>query len=133
MLLQQSIEHVSIVYTCNTYFVMHWSITIHVIYSGVSGQCYISYYVVSWHILDCDTTGNYQIHWFSFPESWRTVETTIIKWRRREWDLSVSNNRCCNFTTNVNKDWSVRQNVAIAIMDTYWADSKHYRINLNNS
>jgi len=23
MLLQQSIEHVSIVYTCNTYFVMH--------------------------------------------------------------------------------------------------------------
>jgi len=26
VLLQQSIEHVSIVYTCNTYFVMHWSI-----------------------------------------------------------------------------------------------------------
>jgi len=25
MLLQQSIEQVSIVYTCNTYFVMHWS------------------------------------------------------------------------------------------------------------
>ena len=25
MLLQRSIEHVSIVYTCNTYFVMHWS------------------------------------------------------------------------------------------------------------
>ena len=25
MLLQQSVEHVSIVYTCNTYFVMHWS------------------------------------------------------------------------------------------------------------
>ena len=25
MLLQQSIEHMSIVYTCNTYFVMHWS------------------------------------------------------------------------------------------------------------
>jgi len=25
MLLQQNIEHVSIVYTCNTYFVMHWS------------------------------------------------------------------------------------------------------------
>jgi len=25
MLLQQSIENVSIVYTCNTYFVMHWS------------------------------------------------------------------------------------------------------------
>ena len=25
MLLQQSIEHVSIVYTCNTYFVMGWS------------------------------------------------------------------------------------------------------------
>ena len=25
MLLQQSIEHVSIVYTCNTYFVIHWS------------------------------------------------------------------------------------------------------------
>jgi len=25
MLLQQSIKHVSIVYTCNTYFVMHWS------------------------------------------------------------------------------------------------------------
>jgi len=25
MLLQQSIEHVSIVYTCNTYFAMHWS------------------------------------------------------------------------------------------------------------
>jgi len=24
-LLQQSIEHVSIVYTCNTYFVIHWS------------------------------------------------------------------------------------------------------------
>jgi len=24
MFLQQSIEHVSIVYTCNTYFVMHW-------------------------------------------------------------------------------------------------------------
>jgi len=30
MLLQQSIEHVSIVYTRNTYFVMHWS---------MSGQC----------------------------------------------------------------------------------------------
>jgi len=26
VLLQQSIYHVSIVYTCNTYFVMHWSI-----------------------------------------------------------------------------------------------------------
>jgi len=26
MLLQQSIEHVSIVYTCNTYFVMNWSV-----------------------------------------------------------------------------------------------------------
>ena len=25
MLLQQKKEHVSIVYTCNTYFVMHWS------------------------------------------------------------------------------------------------------------
>jgi len=25
MLLQQRIQHVSIVYTCNTYFVMHWS------------------------------------------------------------------------------------------------------------
>jgi len=25
MLLQQSIEHLSIVYTCNTYFVVHWS------------------------------------------------------------------------------------------------------------
>jgi len=25
MLLQQSIEHMSIVYECNTYFVMHWS------------------------------------------------------------------------------------------------------------
>jgi len=25
MLLQQSIEHVPIVYTCYTYFVMHWS------------------------------------------------------------------------------------------------------------
>jgi len=25
MILQQSIEHVSIVYTCNTYFVIHWS------------------------------------------------------------------------------------------------------------
>jgi len=25
MLLQQSKEHMSIVYTCNTYFVMHWS------------------------------------------------------------------------------------------------------------
>jgi len=25
MLLQQSIEHVSIVYICYTYFVMHWS------------------------------------------------------------------------------------------------------------
>jgi len=26
MLLQKSIEHImSIVYTCNTYFVMHWS------------------------------------------------------------------------------------------------------------
>jgi len=26
MLLQQSIEHMSIVYTCKTYFVMHWFI-----------------------------------------------------------------------------------------------------------
>jgi len=25
MLLQQSIERLSIVYTCNTYFAMHWS------------------------------------------------------------------------------------------------------------
>jgi len=33
MLLQQSIEHVSVLYTCNTYFVMH------VIYKGASGQC----------------------------------------------------------------------------------------------
>jgi len=29
VLLQQSIEHVSIVYTCVTYFAMHW---VHVIY-----------------------------------------------------------------------------------------------------
>jgi len=34
MLLQQSIEQVSIIYTYNTYFVVHWSI-----YLGVSGQC----------------------------------------------------------------------------------------------
>jgi len=34
MLLQQSIEYVSIVNTCYTYFVMYWCI-----YSGVSGQC----------------------------------------------------------------------------------------------
>jgi len=27
MLLQHSIEHVSIVYTCYTYFVMHWSMS----------------------------------------------------------------------------------------------------------
>jgi len=33
MLLQQSIEHFSIVFTGNTYFVVH------LIYSGVSGQC----------------------------------------------------------------------------------------------
>jgi len=33
MLLHQGIEHLSIVYTCNTCFVMH------VYYSGVSGQC----------------------------------------------------------------------------------------------
>jgi len=26
MVYQQSIEHMSSVYTCNTYFVMHWSI-----------------------------------------------------------------------------------------------------------
>jgi len=26
MLLQQSIGHVSILYTCNTYFVMYWSV-----------------------------------------------------------------------------------------------------------
>jgi len=26
MLLQQSLEHVPIVYTCNTYVVMHWSV-----------------------------------------------------------------------------------------------------------
>jgi len=26
MLLQQSIEHMSIVYTCNTYFAMDWSV-----------------------------------------------------------------------------------------------------------
>jgi len=25
MILQQSLEHVSIVYTCTTYVVMHWS------------------------------------------------------------------------------------------------------------
>jgi len=25
VLVQQSIEHVSIVYTCNTYFAIHWS------------------------------------------------------------------------------------------------------------
>jgi len=37
MLLQKSIEHVSIVYTCNTYFV---DALVHVIYSGVSGQCF---------------------------------------------------------------------------------------------
>jgi len=36
VLLQQSIEHVSIVYTCNTYFV---TASVHVIYSGVFGQC----------------------------------------------------------------------------------------------
>jgi len=26
VLLQQSMEHVSTVYTCNTYFVIHWSV-----------------------------------------------------------------------------------------------------------
>ena len=35
MLLQQSIKHVSVVYTCNTYF----NALVHVIYSEVSGQC----------------------------------------------------------------------------------------------
>jgi len=34
VLLQQSIAHVSIVYTCNTYYAVHS----HVIYSVVSGQ-----------------------------------------------------------------------------------------------
>jgi len=36
MLLQQSIEHVSIVYTCNTYF---FNTLVYVIYPRVSGQC----------------------------------------------------------------------------------------------
>jgi len=35
MLLQHSIEHVSIVYTCN----LSCNALVHVIYSGVSGQC----------------------------------------------------------------------------------------------
>ena len=44
MLLQQSLERVSIVYTCNIYFVMHWSMDF-IRDSGVSGQCFhtISY------------------------------------------------------------------------------------------
>mgnify|MGYP000675240345 CR=1 FL=1 len=37
MLLHQSIEHVSIVYSCNTYFVIHWSVLF--IWEYVSGQC----------------------------------------------------------------------------------------------
>ena len=36
MLLQQFIEHVSIVYKCNTYYC---NALAHVIYSGVFGQC----------------------------------------------------------------------------------------------
>jgi len=35
VLLQQSIDYVSVVYTCNTYFC---NAMIHIIYSGVSGQ-----------------------------------------------------------------------------------------------
>jgi len=37
MTLQQSIEHVTIVYICNTHFVM-----VHVIYWRLSGQCFHS-------------------------------------------------------------------------------------------
>jgi len=36
MFLQQSTEHVTIVYTCNNLFC---SALVHVMYSGVSGQC----------------------------------------------------------------------------------------------
>jgi len=36
MLLQKSIEHVSIVYTCNTYFVLHWSVVVLLCLSGFS-------------------------------------------------------------------------------------------------
>jgi len=49
MLVQQSIEHMSIVYTCNTYFVVH------VIYSIVSGQYSytISLYRLLCYIYSC--------------------------------------------------------------------------------
>ena len=36
MLVQQSIEHVSSEYTCNAYFVMHWSMQF---IRQLSGQC----------------------------------------------------------------------------------------------
>ena len=42
VLLQQSIKHVSIVYTCNTHFVMHWP---HVIYSICSGHYLFTIYL----------------------------------------------------------------------------------------
>ena len=38
MLLQQSIEPVFIVYTCNTYFVMHWSL-LFIQECHVNGSC----------------------------------------------------------------------------------------------
>ena len=44
MLLQQSIEHVSIVYTCNTYFVMHWSMYLCSLYTELRICLIKSYY-----------------------------------------------------------------------------------------
>ena len=46
MLLQQSIEHVSIVYTCNTYFC---NALVRVIYLGVSGKCWYTIDVAENH------------------------------------------------------------------------------------
>jgi len=51
MLLQQSVEHVSIVYTCITYFEMHRS---NVMYLGVS--CHWSH-IIKTHTSDLKSSG----------------------------------------------------------------------------
>jgi len=52
MLLQQSIEHMSIVYTCNTYIVMQWSvyfIRLYLVNVLIQYTCN-TYFVMQWSL-----------------------------------------------------------------------------------
>ena len=101
MLLQHSIEHVSIVYTCYTYFVMHWSMS------------FIREYLVIVLMQSNDINRTYMIHLTNSRWSIRLYKhvlvTRLVKYMRHKCMCAVITSPCRHCSTQHSHNHTVAQ------------------------